>query len=133
MNRLIKFRAWHNRANKMLKSGTNRQIFSWQDEGQDITIMQFTGLKDRNGVEIYEGDILKTDLCHPSWVGLTYEIVFQEGAFQMKTKGRKGSIAFAYHIHTAIINDAIENESDYDKHLEIIGNIYEHPHLLNNQ
>ena len=53
--RIIKFRAWHNRAKEMLY-GETRHVFSWEDEGQDLVIEQFTGRIDLKGVEIYDGD-----------------------------------------------------------------------------
>ena len=70
-------------------------------------IMQFTGLKDKNGKEIYEGDILKEGIRHGTDTGLIYKVVwFQDdthNGWNIAKKGIRGD--------------------------EIIGNIYENPDL----
>ena len=70
--------------------------------------MQYTGLKDKNGKEIYEGDILLTN--NQTY---NYEVKFEDCSFGVQTK------------HYGFINLIGCGE------LEIIGNIYENPELLN--
>lgn len=121
MKRIIKFRAYHNRAQKMLESGTNRQVFSWQDEGQDIVIMQFTGAYsageyDDVGKEIWEGDIIAVaheDEEH-GYYETFHEVVFEDSFFGIIHGGYAETLS----------------ELRMDK-VRVAGNIYENPELLN--
>jgi len=87
------------------------QIEQWQ---KDIVWLQFTGQKDKNGKEIYEGDVLQTQ------IGKLDLVVFIENGFYGKAK----------HPHDK--NRIISNPlcSDYLTNKEVIGNIYENQGLL---
>lgn len=69
------------------------------------TIGEYTGLKDKNGKEIYEGDILKDE------ENMLWEVIFDEGMFKLEN------------IH-------IPGRRFITEDIEIIGNIYENSELL---
>jgi uncharacterized phage protein (TIGR01671 family) len=91
----------------------------------DLEIMQYTGLKDKNGVEIYEGDVIyiKQGQCvgheqvyedyREIWKPITGPVIFDDGAFSFEGHEAGSLPLFAY------IDD-----------LEVIGNIYQNPELI---
>lgn len=121
--REIKFRAWEknlkeiipihsiNFENKMVNIESAWRLFD------EVVLMQFTGLKDKNGKEIYEGDILSTDLSRPYLI-----VEFRNGAFlyQCHDIGKD-----YYDIMVPVYVEI--NQDDYS---EVIGNIYENQELL---
>jgi uncharacterized phage protein (TIGR01671 family) len=76
-------------------------------------LMQYTGLKDKNGVEIYEGDILEICALHPVKPTFVTEVKWNKGSFTA-SKGR---------LYRTLAHWAAGG-------VEIIGNIYESPELL---
>lgn len=82
-----------------------------------IELMQYTGLKDKNGKEIYEGDIIQDEVC-------IYEVYFQDGSFRAEV------------IKVLVNNVGTQKGLNYtlefvleDKKGEVIGNIYDNPEL----
>ena len=117
MKREIKFRAWH------LDDGMLYFDFdSFQKDYHDQygNIMQFTGLTDKNGKEIYEGDILKcVDEFNEN--EKVIEVVFKNGGYCIEWDGM-----FYDGSDITLISWANETGIEF----EIIGNIYENPELL---
>jgi uncharacterized phage protein (TIGR01671 family) len=115
MNRVIKFRAWDKEEKKMYFDVQNnydniREQTCFQDN--NLEFMQFTGLHDKNGKEIYEGDIVKmgTDKDMKFYISV---IVYEAPEFLCKN-GKN-------------LNTLFRN---WEYGYEVIGNIHENPELL---
>ena len=105
----------------------------------DLHLMQSTGLKDKNGKEIFEGDILKfndewNEYCHEGYVdgsveGVNYvEVVKGEACFEFgKTRYPESSL-FIYMEDEHLSFAELVKDKDFE--FEIIGNIYKNPELL---
>ncbi len=86
----IKYKAWHKEEKKMYEvmmidflgkrlmlGGTEKRQITKQAKLEDVVMLEFTGLKDKNGVDIFEGDLVKSESHEPS----VYDIKFIEGGF----------------------------------------------------
>ena len=116
--RTIKFRAWDDKNKKMVlppppyssnpgESMTFDGRVYHNGVYQEYIFMQYFDQNDKNGVEIYEGDILKTD--EAGWIA---EVIFEEGTFILLD--HKGGYSM-YPI--------------WEK-CEVLGNVYENPDIL---
>ena len=109
--RPIKFRVWNRDRNCWVKNLTYCiDDFSTTQKEWHI-VEQFTGLHDRNGKEIYEGDKVKRN-------GIVYEVVWYKSAWHLMNEDEK-----------AIWHQAVCNGANPIK-VEVIGNIHENPELL---
>jgi len=119
--REIKFRAWDKEKKEMFEHGlfylsTQKDFVEgflcqindgeWVDYKGKLTLMQYTGLKDKNGKEIYEGDIVNN-------YEYNYEVIFFNGSFGLE-----------------ISKDELKSPLCFYNNIEVIGNIYENPELL---
>lgn len=131
--RELKFRAWDKRNNCWYTPGTGFEVH-WlggivtHEDGEStgwagdipFEVMQFTGLKDRNGTPIYDGDIIRVEpssfAAERYKTGTKIEKVYWEEDWG-------GWLPFNY--------DLRDSSDDYlPERSEVIGNIYENPDLL---
>ena len=125
----IKFRAWDKKKNDWFDYEGSLYIelngdinFGWNGEVMDdytdrINLMQYTGLKDKNGVEIYEGDflmagdaylgVIKYHSTRAQFIGKNIGETFQEDEY-----------------------DTLYTKNGRFNSAKVIGNIYENPELL---
>lgn len=123
-NLRFKFRVWCRTLKQFQyfqfdsKEGSSLPHSNWYNEKEPI--QQCTGIKDRNGKLIYEGDLLGTDLKRPYNI-----VVFRNGMFMLECEDTNG---IYYDLFCGVCDDL---KKDIDScNYEIIGNIYENKDLL---
>ena len=127
MTRVIKFRAWDGYS--MLKD-----VQTWTDDftdmlnetfkmwanpelSQHLKLMQFTGLVDKNGKEVFEGDVVRSYQTIIDERTLINTVIFKNGGFYLNCEKQLDYLL-----------------GDYDpQFIEIVGNIYENGDLLNDK
>lgn len=134
MSREIKFRLWSKIGKKFIETDNPDLDFVINNNGylysienfygeiyilpqMDIEVLQFTGLQDRNGKEIYEGDILKYNFLYDGRLKHTSPVTYLETQASFGLKDIYGNEIPLYRI-TA------------NNYFEVVGNIYENPELL---
>ena len=124
MSRVIKFRAW-DRENqvmhvfdslRMMDNGvffenSNFNMGDGHNDDTEAVLMQFTGLKDSKGVDIYEGDIMEFDA--KEWGN---------------SENNRSAVAFSPVSGWM----GVGYPSDWHQWVSVIGNIHQHPELLQN-
>ena len=125
MSRVIKFRAWHPLNEKMISFHkyhdkercihlfdlmANKHVL-----GKDL-LMQFTGLQDKNGADIYEGDIV---YCHDVW----YLVVWEESK---AVEFIMTEVSKEKHPHATVEHFGFTSNNT----ISVVGNIHQNPELL---
>lgn len=131
--REIKFRAWHNQLKVMIPIDHQYQLNirdknweitdlrigckvmdNWRDNDKGNILMQFTGLLDKLGKEIYEGDIIE-------WEMVKYK-------YAIRAKVYFESSCPSYYVDLKGFPERLFSERM--RFIHVIGNIYENPELL---
>jgi hypothetical protein len=120
--RELKFRAWDKQEKQMMKvsaiSLENKEIGVKDFRTyhffriKNIELMQYTGLKDKNGTEIYEGDVIKVERD-----GIIYRVEWIHGGFGLEPR------------YNSPFYPRLGNVELREK-IEVIGNIHENPEFL---
>lgn len=125
MMRAIKFKAYLKNTKKIVDvekiDFKNKQIYFYEKSDgylyvgnfKDLKLMQFTGLYDKNGKEIYENDVVKNYLPYLTFIGLVF---YKNGSFQLKGHYENDQESILYYL------------SEYTEK-EVIGNIFENKEI----
>jgi uncharacterized phage protein (TIGR01671 family) len=135
--RELKFRAWDKEEEKLIylnskkhhhhsftvKLNGNISYFNLQNGsgGEEYILMQYTGLKDKNNVEIYEGDVVR---LFDGDEDLTC-VEFRDGAFKVEHVGVRNIMERVNGPTGAWVNLSVDQ-----RYCEVVGNIYKNPELL---
>lgn len=128
--RELKFRAWGKRSqgdsimyspfslSEMIKG-------DWPKDDTGFIWMQYTGLKDKNGTPIYEGDILEH-------LDKNYVVRWDEHMAAFQTQNPRDSVDADFFNWGNIpsLQTLLSGVPEWRANCEVIGNIYEHKHLL---
>lgn len=111
----IKFRGWDKEDKEMIffdleKLAYGKNYLWWKNILPGLEIMQYTGLKGKNGVEIYEDDIV------------------EDYGYKGVIKYRSDKYGCAFFIDRTEFGTG--GFGHVEKHMEVIGNIHQHPNLL---
>ena len=126
MNREIKFRAWDIALKQMIENPEEcywfgEELCASNNQTPSYIFMQYTGLEDKNGKEIYEGDIVKMQFVFGKREPVIGKIKFECGMFLLGSNSLVDGYIPLYEL------------SDSECYLEqvgIIGNVFENPNLL---
>ena len=128
-NSRFKFRAWF--GDKMIKPMSLQKMIYQKDNTiplkvleKEIIFMQSVGLKDKNGVEIYEGDIVVyDDTPYNAYTSILTGVIKMENLSFKLISIKPDSLGYRKML--------IGNDDFFNKKSKVIGNIYENKELLN--